>query len=176
MRAHDAEHLYVQMPCGVMDQLIASCGQYGKISLIDCITHDITHYDIDKDANTDSEKREWPVTILKLFVHVEHKLVNSEYTERVKECIEGERLLKAKYNVNGEEPVQALCRGPTLEMLAKMKEEMPPNVYDRCYHVETANWHHAVDDSRDGENAEVRGSDSEGRLGGDRETVLPVLR
>ena len=46
MRAHDAEHEYVQMPCGVMDQLISSCAQYGKISLIDCISHDIQHFHI----------------------------------------------------------------------------------------------------------------------------------
>lgn len=135
MRGYHAEHEYVQMPCGVMDQLISSCGQYGKISLIDCISHDITHFDINPASTSTDTHREWPVTILKLFVHVEHKLVNSQYTERVKECLEGERLLKEKYNVNGEEPVKALCRGPTLEMLANMKEEMPKNVYDRCYHV-----------------------------------------
>ena len=135
MRGYLAEHEYVQMPCGVMDQLISSCGQYGKISLIDCISHDITHFDIDPTASPTDSHREWPVTILKLFVHVEHKLVNSQYTERVKECLEGERLLMEKYNVNGEEPVKALCRGPTLEMLGNMKDEMPQNVYNRCYHV-----------------------------------------
>ena len=135
IRAHDAEHEFVQMPCGVMDQLIGSCGQYGKISLIDCISHDITHFDIDSSPNQQSSRREWPVTILKLFVHVEHKLVSSQYTERVKECLEGERLLKEKYNVSGDEPVKALCRGPTLEMLDNMKNEMPENVYRRCYYV-----------------------------------------
>lgn len=135
MRAHDAEHEYVQMPCGVMDQLISSCGQYGKISLIDCISHDIQHFDICPDADPSSPIREWPVTILKLFVHVEHKLVNSAYTDRVKECLEGERLLKEKYNKDGEERVIALCRGPTLEMLNNMKDEMPVNVYKRCYYV-----------------------------------------
>ena len=134
MRAHDAEHTYVQMPCGVMDQLISSCGQYGKISLIDCISHDITHYDINPSSSGEGERVEWPVTILKLFVHVQHKLVNSEYTTRVKECLEGERLLKEKFNTDAE-VVKALCRGPTLEMLATMKDEMPPNVYNRCYHV-----------------------------------------
>ena len=77
---------------------------------------------------------EWPVTILKLFVHVQHKLVNSEYTTRVKECLEGERLLKEKFNTDTE-VVKALCRGPTLEMLETMKDEMSPNVYNRCYHV-----------------------------------------
>ena len=77
MRAHDAEHEYVQMPCGVMDQLISSCGQYGKISLIDCISHDIQHFDICPDADPSSPIREWPVTILKLFVHVEHKSSDS---------------------------------------------------------------------------------------------------
>ena len=75
------------------------------------------------------------MTILKLYVHVEHKLVNSAFPERVKESTEGERLLKEKFNVNGEHPIQALCRGPTLEMLAQMKDEMPPTIYDRCYHV-----------------------------------------
>ena len=175
MRAHDAEHLYVQMPCGVMDQLISSCGQYGKISLIDCITHDITHYDIDKDADPSAEKKEWPVTILKLFVHVEHKLVNSEYTERVKECVEGERLLKEKFNVNGEHPIQALCRGPTLEMQEQKKGEIPPNVYDRCYHGRVGGGDDRLDDPRDRADADVRGPRAEGRLGGNRKTVLPVL-
>lgn len=118
-----------------MDQLISSCGQYGKVSLIDCISHDIQHFDICPNADPSSSVREWPVTILKLFVHVEHQLVHSAYTDRVKECLEGERLLKEKYNTNGEERVIALCRGPTLEMLNNMKDEMPLNVYKRCYYV-----------------------------------------
>lgn len=118
-----------------MDQLISSCGQYGKISLIDCISHDITHFDIDPTPNLQSSHREWPVTILKLFVHVEHQLVNSEYVERVVECMEGERVLKEKYNVDGKEPVIALCRGPTLEMLENVKNEMTEKAYRRCYYV-----------------------------------------
>ena len=143
MRAHDAEHDYVQMPCGVMDQLISSSGQYGKISLIDCISHEINHFDICPVTDPSDPVREWPVTILKLFVHVEHQLVHSAYTDRVKECLEGERLLKEKYNQGypeGEGPVKALCRGPTLEMLNAMKEEMPLNVYKRCYYVFSINF------------------------------------
>lgn len=135
MRGHDAEHEYVQMPCGVMDQLISSCGQYGKVSLIDCISHEITHYDICPSVDLSNPRREWPVTILKLFVHVEHQLVHSAYTDRVKECLEGERLLKEEYNKDGKEPVIALCRGPTLDMLNAMKHKMSENVYKRCYYV-----------------------------------------
>ena len=133
MRGYNAEHEFVQMPCGVMDQLISSCGQYGKVSLIDCISHDIQHFDISSDIVSD--RREWPVTLLKLFVHTEHKLVNSQYTERVKECLEAERLLKERYNNEKEQPVEALCRGPTLEMLENMRESMPANVYRRAYYI-----------------------------------------
>ena len=136
MRAHDAEHELVQMPCGVMDQLISTCGQYGFISLIDCISHDIEHFDIDPHSPTVDSRKEWPVTILKLFVHVEHKLVNSEYTTRVAECLEGEAILKKHFNINGETKVEALCRGPTLEMLESIRGEMPENVYKRCFHVD----------------------------------------
>lgn len=175
MRGYHAEHEYVQMPCGVMDQLISSCGQYGKISLIDCISHDITHFDINPASTSTDTHHEWPVTILKLFVHVEHKLVNSQYTERVKECLEGERLLKEKYNVNGEEPVKALCRGPTLEMLANMKDEMPKNVYDRCYHVRDEEESDGVDDSRDSTYFVICGFDSGWKLEGDWTSVLRVV-
>lgn len=135
MRAYHAEHNYVQMPCGVMDQLISSCGQYGKVSLIDCLNYDIKHYDICPHADPSSPRREWPITILKMFVHVEHQLVHSAFADRVEECKEGERLLKEEYNRDGEERVKALCRGPTLEMLNAMKDKMPLNVYKRCYYV-----------------------------------------
>lgn len=173
MRGYNAEHEFVQMPCGVMDQLISSCGQYGKVSLIDCISHDIQHFDISSDIVSD--RREWPVTLLKLFVHTEHKLVNSQYTERVKECLEAERLLKERYNNEKEQPVEALCRGPTLEMLENMKESMPANVYRRAYYVRV--WmSDETDDSRDRAHAAVRGVDSEGRLGRDWSFVLPVVR
>ena len=112
MRSYHAEHEYVQMPCGVMDQMISACGKYGHVSLI-----------------------EWPVTLLKLYVHVEHKLVNSAFADRVRESNEGERILKAKYNIDGKEPVKALCRGVTMEMLEGVKDQMSVDVYKRCFHV-----------------------------------------
>lgn len=136
MRAYHAEHVFVQMPCGVMDQLISACGKYGHISLIDCITHDMKDYPISPVVDPTSTVREWPVTLLKLYVHVEHKLVNSGFADRVRESNEGERILKAKYNVDGKEPVKALCRGVTMEMLEGVKDEMSEDVYKRCFHVE----------------------------------------
>ena len=136
MRAYHAEHVFVQMPCGVMDQLISACGQYGHISQISCITHDRKDYPISPVVDPTSTVREWPVTLLKLYVHVEHKLVNSGFADRVRESNEGERILKAKYNVDGKEPVKALCRGVTMEMLEGVKDEMSEDVYKRCFHVE----------------------------------------
>ena len=72
------------------------------------------------------------MTLLKLYVHVEHKLVNSGFAD------EGERILKAHFNVNGKEPVRALCRGVTMEMLEEVKDQMSEDVYKRCFHVGAA--------------------------------------
>ena len=135
MRAYHAEHEFVQMLCGVMDQLISACGHYGHISLIDCITHDMKDYPINPNTDPNAAFQEWPVTLLKLYVHVEHKLVNSGFADRVRESNEGEQILKKRFNVDGKEPVRALCRGVTMEMLEEVKSEMSEDVYKRCFHV-----------------------------------------
>ena len=67
MRSYHAEHEYVQMPCGVMDQMISACGKYGHVSLIDCISLDMKDYPINPVQDPNSEVCEWPVTLLKLY-------------------------------------------------------------------------------------------------------------
>lgn len=76
-----AEHSATGVPCGLMDQLSIVCGRPGTATLIDCSSYDITYVPL-PDA----------VTFEHRFV-IARTLVGSEYSERVAQCRDIERVI-----------------------------------------------------------------------------------
>jgi galactokinase len=78
-----AEHRYANMPCGIMDQLIAVMGQSGHAMLLDCRSKVPQMIPMD-DPN---------VSVLIVNSNVKHELTGSEYPDRRRQCEKAAKLL-----------------------------------------------------------------------------------
>ena len=78
-----AEHLYAKMPCGIMDQLIATLGQAGHAMLLDCRSRQPRMIPMDDPA----------VSVLIVNSNVKHELTGSEYPDRRRQCEKAAGLL-----------------------------------------------------------------------------------
>jgi len=71
-----AEHEYADMPCGIMDQFISTCGKLGHATLIDCSNQELKHISMpDPD-----------IAVLIINSNKKHELSGSEYPERRDAC------------------------------------------------------------------------------------------
>lgn len=114
-----AEHNYVGVQCGVMDQFTSMLGRQGHVILLDCqwLSHiyhplDLKNYHL---VLCDS--------------NVKHSLASSEYNTRKMECEEGVRILKQNH------PSVKSLRDVSLEMLEINKALLPGNIFSRCQYV-----------------------------------------
>ena len=114
-----AEHRFPQMPCGIMDQFIVSCGLKGNLLLIDCRSNKGELVPFDDPS----------ISILVCNSNVKHQLTGSEYPDRVKQCKEAVEKLQTKY------PEVKALRDATVEQVESLKEEMGDVVYRRAIHV-----------------------------------------
>jgi galactokinase len=114
-----AEHNYVGVQCGIMDQFASVMSKEGHVILLDCrsITHRYVPIDL-KDC-----------TIILCDTKVKHSLVDSEYNTRRRECEEGVRILQKYF------PQVKSLRDVTIDMLIKHQEELRAEVYDRCCYI-----------------------------------------
>ncbi|XP_037931542.1 galactokinase-like [Teleopsis dalmanni] len=83
-----AEHNYVEMPCGIMDQTISVCGQKNHALLLDC--RSLETYQIPFVA---SEK---DLVVLICNSGVRHELSKSEYPKRRAQCMQALELMALK--------------------------------------------------------------------------------
>jgi galactokinase len=118
----DAEHSYVGVKCGIMDQFISRMGAIGKALLIDCKS---------------LEYRLVPLELktAKLVItnsNVPHKLSSSQYNQRVAECEEAVKILSI--TKEGES-----LRDFTLEEFNKVSKKMPEIIRKRALHVISEN-------------------------------------
>lgn len=82
-RCKKAEHEYADVPCGIMDQFISTCGKLGHASLIDCESEEIKHISM-----PDPE-----ISILIINSNKKHELsCEGEYTERRNSCFKAAEL------------------------------------------------------------------------------------
>lgn len=114
-----AEHTYVGTLCGIMDQFACVMGKPNHFILLDC--RSLAHTYISADLGDYS--------LLLLNSGVSHNLASSAYNARRLACLEGVKLLSAKY------PEVHSLRDATVEMLTSLKDKMPQNVYRRCDYV-----------------------------------------
>ena len=113
-----AEHEYVGIRSGVMDQLICALGQPGHALLIDCRSLEIAPVPLP-----------YGLAVAVCDTRVKHALAASAYNERRAACEQGVKILRA----NGLN-VQSL-RDVTVEQFAVVEEYLPHPLRERCRHV-----------------------------------------
>jgi galactokinase len=118
-----AEHTYVGILCGIMDQFIASLGRADHALLIDCRT---------------LEARAVPLLLPGALVlicdtRVKHQLASSEYNKRRAECQRGVELLRASM------PAVRALRDVSEQAFEECQGDLPDVVQKRCRHVITEN-------------------------------------
>jgi galactokinase len=114
-----AEHNYVGVKCGIMDQYASVMGKSGNVILLDCRSLKHRYAPIDLRDHI----------IILCDTKVKHALVDSEYNTRRAECEEGVRVLKRYYP-----EIQSL-RDVSKAMVEKHKAELIGKVFDRCLYV-----------------------------------------
>jgi galactokinase len=114
-----AEHNYVGVKCGIMDQFASVMGKEGNVILLDCQTLDYKYAPIDMSE----------YIIVLCDTKVKHSLVDSEYNRRREECEQGVSILKKYYS-----GIQSL-RDVSTGMLEAHRGEFPGKVFDRCSYV-----------------------------------------
>ncbi len=117
--AQKAEHNYVGVMCGIMDQFASMMGSEDHALKLDCQSLDFEHFPIELSEHI----------IVLCNSNVSHNLADSEYNIRRQQCEEGVAILKKSYNA-----VSSL-RDVTLEQLNAHKQELSDVVYKRCKYV-----------------------------------------
>lgn len=118
-----AEHHFVGIKCGIMDQFASVMGKKDHVILLDCRSLEFQYFPLELG---DYE-------LLLLNTNVSHSLASSEYNTRRAECGEGASLLQKEY------PGIHNLRDVTLEQVLAHKEKMPEHIFRRCRHVVSEN-------------------------------------
>jgi galactokinase len=114
-----AEHDYVGVNCGIMDQLVCALGRAGHALLIDCRSLEITEVKIP----------ELPAKILVFDTRVRHAHAASGYNRRREECQEALALLNAAGFGLGS------LRDLAIERLESAEQKLPNPLNRRVRHV-----------------------------------------
>lgn len=130
LRCQKAEHTFAGVPCGIMDQMIASCGQRGHALLVDCIPPFET-----KLVPLDDPS----VAFVVANSNVKHQLEGSEYSTRVRECQTAAAAIRKRFpqSASGRADSSAppLLRGATMAELLACKDQMTQLEFKRARHV-----------------------------------------
>ncbi|HSY01905.1 MAG TPA: galactokinase [Acidobacteriaceae bacterium] len=117
-----AENVYVESPCGIMDQFIACNGAEDHALLLDCRSLEFRLAPIPSH-----------LSLVIANTMVKHSVAGGEYGNRRAEVEEGTAILRSH------RPEIALLRDATTLDLEKWGHEMPDNVLRRCRHIITEN-------------------------------------
>lgn len=118
-----AEHHFVGIKCGIMDQFASVMGRKDHVILLDCRNLEFQYFPLELGA----------YQLLLLNTNVSHTLASSEYNTRRAECGEGVHILQQEY------PNIRNLRDVTLEQVVANKEKMPGHIFRRCRHVVAEN-------------------------------------
>ena len=114
-----AEHNFVGVKCGIMDQFASVMGKGGHVIVLDC--RSLTHHYAPLNLHDYS--------IILCDTRVKHSLVDSEYNTRRMECESGVKILQKHH------PSVMSLRDVTLEMLEEHKSEFTGKIFQRCLYV-----------------------------------------
>jgi len=118
-----AEHNFVGIRCGIMDQFASVMGKKDHVMLLDCRSLTFEYFPLALEH----------YQLLLLNTNVTHSLANSAYNTRREECEAGAAILQKEYA-----GVENL-RDVTPEQLLAVRKNMPENIFTRCHHVVTEN-------------------------------------
>ncbi len=121
--AQMAEHNFVGIKCGIMDQFASMMGKKDQVMLLDCRSLEFRYYPLDLGD----------YQFLLLNSNVTHSLASSEYNTRRQECEQGVAIIQQTYA-----QVKSL-RDVSTEMLQRCSTELSATIYKRCRHVITEN-------------------------------------
>jgi len=114
----EAEHTYVGMPCGIMDQFISALGREGQAMLLDCRDLHYEYVPLPRD-----------VRIVVCDSGVRRELADSEYRVRRAQCEEAVDLLRAEL------PGIRALRDVTVDQLTQISGLLPAVILKRARHV-----------------------------------------
>lgn len=122
-----AEHEYVGVPCGIMDQTVSCLGRADHALLLDCRSGRITHVPM-----PDRQR----AVVMIIDTKVRHDLATTEYAGRHEQCqaaltLIGDRITSAT------QPPPASLRDVTSVMLDSCAASLDPLLYRRARHVIT---------------------------------------
>jgi len=111
--AQKAEHDFVGVRCGLLDQIASLMSTADHATCIDCRTTEVTHVPMDHKAR-----------IILANSNVKHALVGGEYNERRSDCEAAAHALGV-----------AALRDASTEMLKSRKSELADRIYHRALHI-----------------------------------------
>ncbi len=121
--AQQAEHNFVGVKCGIMDQFASLNGRKDQVMLLDCESLNINYFPL--------LLEEYSLVLCNS--NVTHELASSQYNVRRSQCEEGVTKLQ-KYDNS----IQSL-RDVSLEFLQKHQSVLDSTVYKRCHYIITEN-------------------------------------
>lgn len=121
--AQMAEHHFVGIKCGIMDQFASMMGKKNQVMLLDCRSLDYSYFPLDLGD----------YQFLLLNTKVSHSLADSAYNNRRAACEAGVAIIQKT------QPQVKKLRDVSLENLATFRNSMPSEMYQRCYHVVAEN-------------------------------------
>ncbi len=114
-----AEHNYVGVRCGIMDQFASFFGKENHVIRLDCRSLEHEYYPLDLED----------YRLLLIDTQVKHSLASSAYNARRQQCENGVKIVQNKY------PLVKSLRDATLEMLEEHKALLGEEVWRRCSYV-----------------------------------------
>lgn len=114
-----AEHNYVGVKCGIMDQFASVMGKKDQVMMLDCRSLESEYFPLELGENT----------LVLCDTNVKHSLASSEYNTRRNECEQGLGHVRSKY------PEVRSLRDVSMNMLEDCKSLFIQKQYDRCEYV-----------------------------------------
>lgn len=118
-----AEHEFVGIRSGIMDQFASVFGRNGSAMLLDCRSLEIDYVSVARED----------ISFAVIDTKVKHNLASSEYNTRRAECESGVAILQKDY------PKIRSLRDVTMEMLERPDNGLPDTIRRRCRHVVSEN-------------------------------------
>jgi galactokinase len=119
LAGQEAEHVWVGVMVGIMDQFVSALGRRGHALLIDCRSLEASLVPLDTSETA----------VVVCDTNVRHELASSEYNARRAECERGVELLR------GVLPKISALRDVSVEEFERYETLLPEPVRRRCRHV-----------------------------------------
>jgi galactokinase len=123
LAGRDAEHTYVGIMSGIMDQYVSIFSKGNSALLLDCRSLESTGIPL----------RLPDISVVVCDTHVKHNLASSEYNVRRAQCAEGVQLLSEVL------PGIAALRDVSVRDFEEHQGQLPDTIRRRCRHVITEN-------------------------------------